>query len=101
MAKDIQFFTCDDERPSLSCVVEELIDLMKKPGVPRPCIEGFSFLLNALPERMAIKIPFFFAPGALPPDSLLKASDLFLRYQAAVRACDWERVAVVEHELRS
>lgn len=86
---------------SMSLHLEELRPLLEDRECPSDRVEGFSEMLNHLDKCLVIELPLRGASVARHPGSFLHSSDLFARYVAACRAHDWQKVAVIEHEICS
>lgn len=87
--------------PSFQTVLEELVSLMSKPGVPRCYVDGAFELFNMVGKCLFVKVEKYPAPFTDDGVSILQPTDLFLHYVAAFRARDWPKVGVIEHEIRS
>jgi hypothetical protein len=78
-----------------------MADLVDKFGIPQQALDGLPLLFHVGHERFFIKMPFSAALAASDPDSLIQATDDFMRFVAAFRAGDWEQVVIIEQECLS
>jgi hypothetical protein len=90
-----------DKPASFLTAVEELIFSFSEPGVDSRRVDGFFQLFNGLGKCVVVKPELAPASSTDDANRMLQPSDLFLSYLAAVRARDWPRVSIIEHELRS
>jgi hypothetical protein len=87
--------------PSFCDTFNQLADLLSKNGTPREIVSGAFEVFEHLDKCLIVKTQLASAPSTSHEDNVLEATDLFMRYVSAVRACDWPLVSVIEHELRS
>ena len=82
-------------------VMKELDLLIQKPGIPRHVIDSTSKLLNRLDKCLFVKPQVGSATVTSEAMILLQPSNLFLNFVAAIRAQDWPKIRVIEHEATS
>lgn len=81
--------------------VKEAVSLLREVGVPAKHQNIFPQIFNVMPKIVITKPELMAASFADDNGSAFQASDLFLRYVAALRARDWPLVGLIEHEICS
>lgn len=94
-------FVIADRPPSFVAAQEELEVRFNKAASPPECRDGFSKLCYRLDKIMVANAHLATTARTTEAIGILQPTDLFLNYLSAVRASDWPRVRIIEHEIRS
>ena len=86
------------ETRSFVDVLEELRLLLLRPATPVEVRSSALRVIERIEECLWVVPQVEVAGVALEPPVSLQPSDFFLHYVAAVRALDWPKVAILEHE---
>jgi len=81
--------------------IREFGSLVCGPNTPRNVRQGLLRLINDAGKLCRIEPEIHSAPGTPNTRLRLEASDLLVGLLMAARACDWEKVTILQHDALS